>query len=713
MEKRNSRDLISRADHILTGERKGELDSLVENPENRFAHAFLALLQMQGCTVYPIDEARLQEKDYQLEYLQTTEKVRVQEASLVPGWYRSNIGMFMGFFGEGQQPVVLQYKHGGYRMFDPVEHSTSKVTAETASHLSERALFIIPVPGENDRSVWSLLLRGILQQKQDIFIFALVMGVASLLTTAVPSVIGYITSVLIPQEEAWAIVVVSVSLLTGILAALCLHVVVNRTKLRIQTNVGDQFFISLFGKILELSPGDESGLSGQLISLMMPLLSSAGTVISSGAGILIYLVQCLLILRSAGNSDREIRMIFYMLIVTEFVLILILEAVSYRKTVKQRSFQEILSEMRNEMIDNVGTIKSFGMEDRAYYRFAVSYDAYLKQKLGIAGISQWISAIGTVAGSLGILAVFAVVSKHSYSNLGQISSLISSFSLASGYIMSLAMSAGDVANSLPYMWLADTILANPAEETSAEGTAAGLQGGIELHDVTFSYGEASAPVIKGINLTIRPGEYVGIAGSSGCGKSTLIRLMLGFLKPSSGSISYDDRDISQYDLRQLREQFGVVMQDAAVITGNIRMNIGMSEDADMEKVTEAAKKAAVYDEIDAMPMKFNTILSSEADVVSGGQRQRIVLARALMNNPKILFLDEATSAMDNVTQQVVKENMDALGITRVVVAHRLSTVKDCDRIIVLDRGRIAEEGSFEELMKMNGLFAKMARRNLL
>ncbi len=713
MEKKTGHNLIDRADRILFGERLGELDSLIENPENRFAHVFLALLHRKGCTVYPIDEARLGDKESQMEYLQTVEKVRLQEEHLADGWYRSDIGTFMGFFGEEEKPVILFYGHDGYRMFDPVENITEKVNAETASRISEKALFVIPAPDERIRSGWTLLLRGLSRQKQDLIAFALVMLFASLITTMVPLVVGYITSVLIPQEQEKTIVTISLSLLMGILAALCLHVVVNRTKLRIQTNAGDRFFTALFSKILDMSPGDESVLTDQLTSLMLPLLSAVNTVISSGAGVLIYLVQCLLVLNSAGASDPEIRNVFYILILAEFVLILILEALSYRKTEKQRGFQEVLTGMRSEMIDNIGTVKSYGIQDRTYYRFGISYDAYLRQKLGNADISLWISAIGTLASSLGVLAIFLIASRHFYDNVGQISSLVSSFSLVAGYIMSLAMSAGEVSNSLPYMRLADTILAMPAETAGTEGVAADLKGSIELQDVSFSYREEANPVIRGVSLKINPGEYVGIAGSSGCGKSTLIRLMLGFLKPTSGSIYYDDRDIGQYDLRQLRRQFGVVLQDAAVVTGNIRMNIGMSEDADMEKVTEAAKKAAVYDEIDAMPMKFNTILSSEADVVSGGQKQRIVLARALMNNPKILFLDEATSAMDNVTQQVVKENLDALGITRIVVAHRLSTVKDCDRILVMEKGRIAEEGSFEELMKMDGLFAKMARRNLL
>ena len=188
--------------------------------------------------------------------------------------------------------------------------------------------------------------------------------------------------------------------------------------------------------------------------------------------------------------------------------------------------------------------------------------------------------------------------------------------------------------------------------------------------------------------------------------------MLGFLAPTEGSVSYDGVELSQYNLKSLRRQFGVVLQDAAVVTGSIRRNIGLSDSADMELVAESAKSAAIYDEIEAMPMKFETHLSSEAEMISGGQRQRIVLARALMHKPKVLFLDEATSAMDNVSQKVVKENMDALGITRISVAHRLSTVIDCDRILVMDQGEIVEQGSFQELMELNGLFARMAKRNL-
>ena len=234
-----------------------------------------------------------------------------------------------------------------------------------------------------------------------------------------------------------------------------------------------------------------------------------------------------------------------------------------------------------------------------------------------------------------------------------------------------------------------------------------------MDHVTFSYGADLNPVIRDVSLTIRPGEYVGIVGSSGCGKSTLMKLMLGFLTATEGHISYDGIDISQYNLKALRRQFGVVLQNAQVLTGTVRRNIGLSEGADIELVREAAASAAVLEDIESMPMKFNTMLSGEAKVISGGQRQRIVLARALMRKPRILFLDEATSAVDNIAQKAIRENLDKLGITRIAIAHRLSTVVNCDRILVLDHGEIVEQGSYNELMEQNGLFAKMARRNML
>ncbi len=714
MSEKKFQNLTARADQILAGEYVGAIDSLVYDPENSFAQAFLILVRLMEHPVRPFDEAKLRDRASDLEYLQSMEKVRAQWEELDPDWYHHNIGHFLGFLGEEETPVVLFYKKGSYQLMCPPEYRQQKLTPELAGKISENALFLIPSVDESVKQKgWQLLLRDVLHQKEDILPFFTALLVASVLTAVMPAVAGYITSVLIPQENVNNIIVISISLMLGLIAALCLHIFINRTKLRIETNSSNLFFTVLFGKIMDLAPEDESKYSGQLVSLTLPMLNAAGTMVSSLSSAVIFLIQCLIVLGGAGGAHESIRVIFYLLIFLELAAILILHFIVYHRTGKLLKLQDELVRLREEMINNISTIKSYGMEDHAYYRFAVAYDNHLRHRLGIRALRQWISIMGTMAGGIGILVLFVTVSGYEYGDIGQISAMITSYALASGYLMSFSYAAGDVANCIPYLRVADMILEAPSEDIGAGEAAPELEGGIEMKDVSFAYSQNADPVIRDVSVKIRPGEYIGIAGGSGSGKSTLIRLMLGFLRPRSGTISYDDREIGHYDIRQLRRQFGVVLQDSAVITGNIRMNIGMSEDADLEKVKAAAKKAAVYDDIEAMPMKYNTVLSSESELISGGQKQRIVLARALFNNPKILFLDEATSAMDNLTQQIVKENLDALGITRIMVAHRLSTLQDCDRILFMDKGRIVEEGSFEELMEQDGIFAKMARRNLL
>ena len=395
------------------------------------------------------------------------------------------------------------------------------------------------------------------------------------------------------------------------------------------------------------------------------------------------------------------------------LFVVLMQTAVYRRTIRSRDAEAGLSSARREILDNMEAIKANTIEDRIFYRFAVRYDERMRIRHDIDRINQMISIIGTLISGVGVFLIFVRAAGLNLTDTGKVSAMVTSFTLMVSYLNSMATSFAEVAGALPHLKFADAILTTPLEETVTGAADHTISGRIELKNVTLRYSEDSNPVIRNISLTIEPGEYVGIVGNSGCGKSSLMRLMLGFLTPTDGYISYDGIDIGQYNIRSLRQQFGVVLQDAAVITGSIRRNIGLSDDADMERVKAAARAAAVHDDIEAMPMKYNTLLSGEVEMVSGGQRQRIVLARALMNNPRILFLDEATSAVDNISQQIIKENLDKLGITRVAIAHRLSTIMNCDRILVMDHGQIAEEGSYSELMEKNGLFAKMARRNLL
>ena len=246
---------------------------------------------------------------------------------------------------------------------------------------------------------------------------------------------------------------------------------------------------------------------------------------------------------------------------------------------------------------------------------------------------------------------------------------------------------------------------SPTEDPAPEGE-------VEVDGVSFSY-DGVHQILNDVSLHAKRGETIAITGSSGAGKSTLVRLMLGFERPTSGSVSYDGIDLLRRDPRKLRRGLGVVMQNAQVMTNSIfRTIIGETPDLSLDDAWAAAEAAAVADDIRAMPMQMQTVLT-EGGSVSGGQRQRIMIARALARRPRILIMDEATSALDNASQRIVTETLAKLrDVTKIVIAHRLSTVRTADRIYVLDGGRVAEEGTFDELLAKGGLFATLAKRQM-
>ena len=280
-----------------------------------------------------------------------------------------------------------------------------------------------------------------------------------------------------------------------------------------------------------------------------------------------------------------------------------------------------------------------------------------------------------------------------------------------GAFMSVSGIALSAAQIQPILELAEPFLKTEPETSQGKEIVTEISGGIELNHISFRYSEDTPYVLNDISLKIRPGEYIAIVGSTGCGKSTLVRLLLGFEKPEKGAVYYDSKDMAGLDLATLRRKIGTVMQDAGLFQGDIFSNIVISApQLTLDDAWEAAEKAGIADDIRAMPMGMYTMISEGQGGISGGQRQRIMIARAIAPKPKLLIFDEATSALDNKTQRQVSDALDSMGCTRIVIAHRLSTIKHCDRILVLDGGKITEQGTYDELIAKDGFFAELVKR---
>lgn len=238
-----------------------------------------------------------------------------------------------------------------------------------------------------------------------------------------------------------------------------------------------------------------------------------------------------------------------------------------------------------------------------------------------------------------------------------------------------------------------------------------FKGDINISELRFRYDSKSPYIINGLSMRIRSGESVGIVGASGCGKSTLIRLLLGFEKAEGGSIYIDGFDIRELDLRRYRQKLGTVLQDTGLISGDIYSNISITKPyASMNEVMEAIEISGLADTVAALPMGIHTPVSQENCTLSGGERQRVLIARAVISKPSILIFDEATSALDNITQTRITESINKLDCTKIIVAHRLSTIEQCDRIFVMDKGVIVQEGTYDELKNIDGQFKQLMKR---
>ena len=654
--------------------------------------------------------------DEQLEFCLRPHGLMYRSVKLEQGWYKDAFGPMLAYRKEdGMAVALLPKRFVGYWYVDPVTGKKTDLNRKTAEAFEPDAIcFYRPLPLKK-LGIADLIkyLAECLSAGDIVSIVVLTFAatlVGMLMTNANKALTGFVLqsknlSLLLGTAAFTLSVIVSTQLLDGVRALM-----MNRLEIKTSLSVEAAMMMrvmnlpaNFFRKYASGELSSRYDAVNQLCSLLL------GNIFSTGLGAIFSLMYITQIFRYAPALVAPALVIVLVSVVVSILSSLTQIKVS-RQVMEKGSKENGLS---YALITGIQKIKLAGAEKRAFARWAhqyadaveLSYNPPLLIKVNTA-ITSAISLAGTIV--LYYLAAKTRVNPSEYIAFN------TAFGAVTAAFASLTGVALSVAQIKPILEMAQPILETEPESAENKTMVTKLSGNIELSNVYFRYNQNMPYVVNGMSLKIRAGEYIAIVGSTGCGKSTLVRLMLGFETPEKGAVYYDGKDLSGLDLRSLRRRIGTVTQDGSLFQGDIYSNIVISApQLTLDDAWAAAELAGIADDIRAMPMGMQTMISEGQGGISGGQKQRLMIARAVAPKPKILIFDEATSALDNRTQKQVSEALDALKCTRIVIAHRLSTIKNCDRILVLDKGQILEDGTYDELIAKNGFFAELVERQRL
>jgi NHLM bacteriocin system ABC transporter ATP-binding protein len=687
--------------------------------EDLDADPLIAACQMVGAAAgisiaSPIGDAANHEVKDPLNEIARASRIRLRKVLLRGRWWKEDHGALVGFRSEGMRPLALIPVRDGYEWHDPSSGEQGRVHAKMALELDPSAHFFYRAFPDKQLTAHDVLLFGLHNCKREVRALLMAGILAGLIGLLTPILTSRLFNQIIPGAQRAQLMQLAGLLAAGAVGAWMFEITRNLALLRIEGKMGVSLQAAVWDRLLSLpvsffrdyNAGDLSDRANGIDAIRRALTGTVSNSVITGVFSIFHLAL----------------MIYYSWRLTLVALALLLIAAIitlYNGKMQTRQFR-IMSRLSGQvsghvlqLIGGVAKIRISGTESRAFAIWSKRYSSLKSSVMALRTDGNSFSVFNTFYLAAGPMAIFyAVYDWSGRLNAGDFLAFNAAFGAVFGATMQLASAIIQIQSMRPIFERALPLLHAKPEVDASKKDPGELTGDIELSRVLFRYQKDGPEVIRDVSLRVEPGQFVAIVGPSGCGKSTLFRLLLGFERPESGGIYYNGQDLQNLDLASVRRQMGVVLQSSMLFRGDLFSNIIGSRPLTLDDAWEAAKLAGIEADIRNMPMGMHSVITEGGGGLSGGQRQRLMIARAIASKPRILLFDEATSALDNQTQGVVSRSLESLKATRIVIAHRLSTVINADKIFVMDQGKIVQAGSYKELIAQSGLFADLAGRQL-
>ncbi len=630
-------------------------------------------------------------------------------------WYKQAFGALLGSLDTGEMVALLPSGLRGYCYIEPGSGRRVRVSAKVAPHINpEAVLFYKPLPMQKltMRDFYAFVMRVF---SRDDYLLVLYAALAATLIGFLPPWANRVAyGVVVPSGRVRLIAPIAALLVGVTVSSALINVWRNLIMARVSTKLDVTVAAAAFSRLLSLpSSFFKEYESGELAMRLSNISALSMQFVSLFLGTSLTSLLSLTYVFQIAFYAPALALPALLVVLCQAVLTVVVTRITMSYEEASLTENAKVSGIVTALLNGIRKIKLAGAEDRALAKWAHGYARYARSTYNRPPLLQALPALVALVGTFGNVLIFYLAGS-THVSYDRFMAFNVSYGQITGALMAFAAGAGELVKIRPMAEMIKPLLETEPETSDDRPSVSSLTGEIEVSGVSFRYNENAPYVVQDLSFKIRSGEYVAIVGKSGCGKSTIMRLLLGFEVPARGTILYGSHDVSKVNLRSLRQQIGTVMQDGKLFLGDIMSNITISTpSATEDDAWAAAKIADIADDIRKMPMGMRTVVTEGGGSMSGGQRQRLMIARAVCGKHKILMFDEATSALDNKTQRHVSDSLEKLNCTRLVIAHRLSTVRHCDRILVVDGGKIAEEGTYEELIAKGGLFAKLVDRQRL